>query len=96
MEGDIYGVDSFALEQMTVYEGTVDSEKFAGGGYALVNVQQILDHTENGGFVDVYEAGDQVEVEFADGTKKSYEVMAVAEIAHPLTTQQYSLIGMIV
>lgn len=94
MEGGIYGIDAFALEHMTVYDGEVDPEKFAKGGYALVNVQQVLDETENERFIDVYKAGDSIEVEFVDGAKKTYEVMAVAELAYPLTTGRYSLIGM--
>lgn len=94
MDGDIYGIEPFALEHMKVYEGVIDPEKFMGGGYALVNVQQIMDETENGGLIDVYGIGDSVEVEFADGTKKSYEVMAVAELPYPMTTQRYTMVGM--
>lgn len=93
IDGDIYGVDSFSLEHMEVYDGVIDPEKFAGGGYAVVNVTQMLEMSEDEGRFDAYGIGDTIEVEFADGSKKQYEVMAAAEIAYPLSTGRYSIFG---
>lgn len=93
MEMKLYGVDDFVLENLEPYEGTVDTEKFASGSYAIVNVAQILDDANFESHIDVYRVGDTVEVEFLDGTKKSYEVMALAEMPYPMSTQEYSLLG---
>lgn len=94
MECGIYGIDSFVLEHMAVNQGTIDSQKFMDGGYAIINASQLLDLTQNEGYLDAYEIGDTVEVEFLDGTKKSYEVMADAEIPYPMSTQSYSVLGL--
>lgn len=88
--GSLYGVDDFVLDNMKVYDGSIDKEKFAGGKYAVVYGNQIMDETDDGR-IDFYRTGDTVEVEFEDGKKKSYEVMAVAELPYPFTTQSYSL-----
>lgn len=89
LPGNLYGVDDFALDSMDVYSGEIDKEKFAGGGYAIVYGQQIL---AGDGRMDFYQPGDTIEVEFEDGEKKSYEVMAIAELPYPLTTQTYSTV----
>ena len=94
MGGGIYGIDGFTLENMEVSQGTIDLDKFSTGEYALVNASQILDDTKNEGRLDAYEIGDTIEVEFSDGMKKSYEVMAIAEIPYPLSTQSFSLLEM--
>lgn len=94
MEMKLYGIDDFVLENLEPYEGTVDREKFASGSYAIVNVAQILDYANFDNHIDVYQAGDTIEVEFLDGTKKSYEVMALAEMPYPMSTQSYSLVGL--
>lgn len=90
LNGNIYGVDDFVLDAMTVHDGSIDKKKFASGNYAIVFGHQIIDGVDDGR-VDFYRTGDPVEVEFADGQKKSYEVMAIAELPYPLTTESFSL-----
>lgn len=93
MNGDVYGVDDFALDAMTVYDGEIDKGKFAGGDYAVVYGSTIIMDSEEDGRLDTHLPGESVEVTFTDGTKKTYEVMAVAELPYPLTTQRFSTVS---
>ena len=93
MNCTIYGVDEFALDFMTVYEGTLDPKEFATGKYAIVYSSQLIAYGEDEGRMDCYHVGDSITLQMEDGTEKTYEVMAVAELAYPLQTQRYSTIG---
>lgn len=93
MNGDVYGVDDFALDAMMVYDGEIDKRKFADGDYAVVYGSTIAAESEEDSRLDTHMPGESVEVTFTDGTKKSYEVMAVAELPYPLTTQTFSTVS---
>ncbi|MCM1284434.1 MAG: FtsX-like permease family protein [Muribaculaceae bacterium] len=94
-DADVYGVDDFALNSMHVYDGKIDAEKFMQGGYAIVSGYELMNLGPEEQ-TDFYEPGDTVELELSDGTKLSYEVMAVAELPYALTKKSYSMMAEVV
>ncbi|EDS77968.1 efflux ABC transporter, permease protein [Clostridium botulinum C str. Eklund] len=75
----LYGMEDFPLSQLNIVEGKLDLKKFKSGNYIIEAVQS----NDNG---DIqwekikYNIGDKVILKLQDGTRKSYKVMAKAEI----------------
>ena len=92
--GKIYGVDKWGMEQLECYKGELDWEKFNTGNYCLVNTYGIaweMEEALTGMYCDV---GDKVSVELSDGSKKEYEVMAVASLPHALSARSQTILAM--
>ena len=75
----LYGVDDFVAEKMTLTEGQLDLEKLKSGNYVIASTLT----TEGEGHY--YEIGDKVEIDFGNGNKKEYEVMALGNIPYALS-----------
>ena len=87
---NVYGIDSFGLENVTPTMGTIDAEKFATGNYVILDTYwRAYENYESGIF---YRPGDTFTYTFADGTSKTYEVMALGELGYALTTQSYGIL----
>lgn len=78
----MYGMDEGLLEYLELVHGTLDMEKFKSGKYIIVDTYSEADEV-------IYLPGDKVNLEFSDGTKKEYEVLAVAGVPYPLSCQWY-------
>lgn len=90
LQVNVYGIDSFGLENVTPTMGTIDPEKFASGGYVILDTYwRAYENYESGIF---YRPGDTLTYTFADGTSKTYEVMALGELGYALTTQSYGVL----
>ncbi len=91
---DVYGVDSWGMEQLGHYKGELDWEKFKTGNYCFINTFGLsweLEEPLLGMYCDV---GDKLSIELPDGTMKEYEVMAIGDMPYPMTNRCFSFLGM--
>ena len=77
----IYGVDGIAMDKLEITDGKFDKEKFMSGKYIVVS--SFL--TDGSG--RYYNIGDKVTIDFGNGKTKEYEVMAIGDVAYPLSPQ---------
>lgn len=87
VKADLYGVDEGLLEHLSVIKGSIDTEKFATGNYALVYTRMIF--LEDDPLDDLCDVGEKLTVCVGD-EKKEYEVMAICDIPYALSTKSYS------
>ncbi len=78
MPSHLYGVEGLAAEKLEIFEGQPDMEKLKSGDYVIVSP---LWENGEGHF---YEVGDSVELDFGNGNKKTYEVLALGGIPSAL------------
>lgn len=76
-----YGVDDFITEKLEITAGNFDLEKFKTGNYVIAS-----SYVDNGDG-RVYDIGDTVSIDFGNGRKKEYEVMAIGNIPYALSPQ---------
>lgn len=93
IKSEIYGIDRWAMEQMTILDGTLDWQKFQTGDYAICYCYQLTKGDSDDESFPLYQVGDFVEIRQEDGKTKTYEVMATATLPYPLTTKLYFTIG---
>ncbi|UWG97636.1 ABC transporter permease [Dehalobacter sp. DCM] len=77
----IYGMDTFTAEKLTIRSGKPDMEKFRSGNYVIVS------SFYNTGEGIYYQVGDRVTIDFGNGVKKEYEVLAVGMPPYALGPQ---------
>ena len=82
----LYGIDEMLYEELGVCNGSFDKERFASGGYILVSAFD--EATE----CYTYEPGEVVEIPDRNGNRKSYEVMAIAELPYSLSVRHSHLV----
>lgn len=87
---DLYGIDEWGTEQLEVCKGKVDWEKFQTGKYVLINTFG-MSWEEDPLMGVYYDVGDTIELQLPDGTKKNYEVMALASVPYSMTSRRFSL-----
>lgn len=87
---DLYGIDEWGMEQLEVCKGEVDWEKFQTGKYVLINTFG-MSWEEDPLMGVYYDVGDTIELQLPDGTKKNYEVMALASVPYSMTSRRFSL-----
>ncbi|MCY6370600.1 ABC transporter permease [Clostridium ganghwense] len=88
---DIYGLNNFLVEKLSIVEGKFDAEKFATGKYVLVSPLMHCEDPDNSSY---YNIGDKITIKFDDNTEKTYEVMAKARIPHNMSLRRYITEGM--
>lgn len=91
LNSDVYGVTPTIINKFEPIQGTIDTEKFSTGNYAIVYTQYIP-LGENYPDDDFFSVGDTVELKGENGKSKSFEVMAVCEMPYTLSTQMYSML----
>ena len=89
IDGDIYGMDQWGMEQLEVHKGKIDWEKFKTGKYILMNTLGLSWEIDPLSGV-YYDVGDKVELELPDGTTKKYEVMAITDVPYAMTSRRFS------
>ena len=82
-----YGVDTFVLDNLAPESGEIDPKKFASGKYAIINPMLFLTDDEKtiAEIRESYPVGDTITLTLPNGTKKSYEIMAIAEMPYALS-----------
>ncbi len=83
----IYGIDEFPASKMKIYDGVLDMEKLKSGNYVVVSPH--ID-TGEGRYYDI---GDKIEIDFGNGRKKEYEVMAIGNIPYAIGPQHGHRLG---
>ncbi|MBQ4523003.1 MAG: ABC transporter permease [Lachnospiraceae bacterium] len=89
----VYGVDLWGTEQLEYFKGVIDWEKFQTGNYCLINTWGSARGLENkleGMYCDI---GENLILEFPDGTRKEYEVMAFADMPYAMTERGFGYLG---
>lgn len=82
----IYGVDGIAADNLEIYDGKFDEQKFKSGKYIIVSSYS------DDGTGRYYDIGDKVTIDFGNGNTKEYEVMAIGNIAYALSPQFSNII----
>lgn len=82
----LYGIDEYLVDQIVVYAGTLDWEKFNSGNYILVNTYNTVTNEDQ---MPLYQPGDKVTLTFSNGSAKEYEILAMAEIPTAVGDQSY-------
>lgn len=87
---NLYGVDDFVIENMELYEGSIDFDKIATGNfiiYGLSRRQGTLAYT--GDISDewkYFDVGDEITLEGNNNSKK-YTIMAICKVNHTYAEQ---------
>ena len=105
-----YAYSNDLLKYLKVLEGTIDSEKFQSGDYVILGTVtgtnqafyhpgdkiKLLYHAEDAQFLyDSTTMYGTINMHYEPSEEKEYEVMAVVEIPSSLTTQRYTMNGII-
>lgn len=77
---EIYGLNDFLLDKLSIVQGEFDKEKFLTGKYILFSAAI----TGSGDYRSYYNIGDEVTIKFDDNTEKTYEVMGIAQMPHSI------------
>lgn len=85
---EIYAMDQWGTEQLEVQKGTIDWEKFKTGNYILLNSYSVAEGDPV--FCDV---GEKLQLSFLDGKIKEYEIMAIAEVPHSISSRRMATVG---
>ncbi len=82
---NLYGVDDFVLENMELYEGSIDFDKMATGNYIIYGLARKAGFLE---YVDevsdewkYFKVGDEITLEGKNNSKK-YTIMAICKVNH--------------
>lgn len=81
LSSHVYGVSEVIYDYLDIIKGDFDAEKFASGKYVVVTGY------DDRGELLYYDIGDTISVDFADGSSKNYEVMAIGEVPYSLSVQ---------
>lgn len=81
----LYGVDDFVAKKMKIVEGQLDMDKLKTGNYIIASTMTDI------GKGHFYDIGDKVIIDYGNGRKKKYEVMALGDIAYALGPQHSHL-----
>lgn len=92
LDCDIYGMDQWSVEQLEVYKGKIDWEKFKTGKYILINTLGLNWETDPMSGV-YYNVGDMLELTLPDGTTKKYEVLAITDVPYAMSSRRFSFFG---
>ena len=76
MFAHLYGVDAFTAGKVNITKGELNWEKLATGRYIIVSAL---------GDGLPYDVGDQIIIDFENGKKKQYEVMAIGDLPSALS-----------
>lgn len=87
----IYGLNDYLVDKLHIKEGKINKEKFATGRYIITCPVIISEHGDNKSY---YNIGDKITIKFDDKTKKTYEVIAKADIPHNISVRYYTEAGM--
>ena len=94
---NLYGADSFVMENMELYEGDIDLNKMVSGEYIIYGLSRkagslayVDDVSEEWKYFNV---GDQITLDGTNGPKK-YTIMAICKVNHTYSEQyEYSYPG---
>lgn len=76
---DLYGISGTVTENISVYEGSFDEEKWNTGEYAVVDFRKYSEHTDEYS-MRYYDIGSEVEFTLPGGETKCYKIMAYGEV----------------
>lgn len=77
----LFGLEDFPMENLTIIEGKMDKEKFKSGKYIIEGGNLLKDSS--------YKIGDKVTLKLSDGVYKTYEIMAKAEAKNSFHVRYY-------
>ena len=87
---NLYGADDFVIENMELYEGSIDFEKLATGNYIIYGLSRKQGTLAYTGDVSdewkYFSVGDEITLEGKSGSKK-YTIMAICKVNHTYAEQ---------
>jgi len=86
----IFGIDELPFNELEICHGQADWEKFQSGDYVIVTHPDMYEGQDGCFF---YNVGEKALVEFPDGNKKEYEVLAIGELPYPMGPEYSASIG---
>ena len=84
IDSHIYGVDEFTLKNMEIDQGEPGWEQFRTGKYVIVSSPLESGNDRNDAKYAFYQIGEKVKVDFPDGTKDEYEVVAIGDLPYAM------------
>lgn len=92
LELHINGLDEFIWDKIKLQKGTFDAKKFATGKYVIVSIPIISERLNRS--ESYYDIGDTLTFTYTDGTRASYEVMAIGSLPYNLSVRHSHLTNM--
>ena len=94
---NLYGADDFVIENMELYEGSIDLDKIATGNYIIYGLSRKQGTLAYTGDVSdewkYFDVGDEITLEGNNNSKK-YTIMAICKVNHTYTEQyEYTYLG---
>lgn len=87
---NIFGLSEWPAQMIQLWEGSLDQQRWKNGeGIYVTYSTKLLD-----GQHSLYEPGDQIKVEWEDGTTKEYEVLAIVSFPKAIHSASYYNIGL--
>lgn len=87
---NLYGADDFVMENMELYEGTIDFDKMATGNYIIYGLSRKQGTLAYTGDVSeewkYFDVGDEITLEENNHSKK-YTIMAICKVNHTYAEQ---------
>ncbi|MBO5160240.1 MAG: ABC transporter permease [Lachnospiraceae bacterium] len=87
---NLYGADDFVIENMELYEGSIDLDKIATGNYIIYGLSRKQGTLAYTGDVSdewkYFDVGDEITLEGNNNSKK-YTIMAICKVNHTYTEQ---------
>lgn len=84
MMSDVYGLDDFIFQKISIIDGELDLKKFKTGDYIVAG-----SFVESGGKLSCYKVGDKVKLAFDNGDEKEYTVLAAGDIPYDVSVRQH-------
>ena len=81
----IYGMDTYAIDNIEINHGTFDAEKFATGQYILVSENELAPTP-----IAYAQPGETITIANRDGETRDYEVMATGVIPYAIRMQFFT------
>ncbi len=85
----VYGMDDFVLNNLTVVDGSIDTDKLKTGKYVIATAYT-LDLQKGDEPICYFKPKDIITVNNNDGEKRQYEVMAVVDIPYAIRLQMFT------
>jgi putative ABC transport system permease protein len=94
------GLDKLIWNKFEIKKGKFDSEKFASGNYIVIgipgdvyfNINEEIDkkmqNADRNHTASYYDVGENIEIDYGNGNKKTYEVMAITDMKFNLTVRR--------
>ncbi len=90
LSADIYGISERLLDSVDIQEGEIDYDKWRTGNYVIAYTADAVNQIENDED-NLVRVGEKIKLGW--DASKEFEVMAIGQMAYPVSTQEYTDMG---